>query len=140
MRAEFKWKVNPFQQLEKLNKGMRNKAIRIAMNKASSPVKAAVVAKAPALRGYLKKSIRIKIKNYRNGAAWVSIIGSSRSFKRGKKGKKPSFPSNYAGLVEKGTKHMKPQPFLRPSLQATRTQFQQVLQAALKDQVKQLLK
>ncbi|WP_390891110.1 HK97 gp10 family phage protein [Gemmata palustris] len=110
--------------LEKLSKGLRNKAMRIALNKASSPVKAKIVAAAPNRFGFLKKSIRIRLQNYQNKQVWVSVIGPSRSFvrkkgkfKRGKKKGQPKNhrPANYSHLVDQGTRFIRGRHFIQRS-------------------------
>jgi len=148
VKTEFKWKIDPIKEADKLSKGLKNKAIRIAMNKASAVVKNAVVQNAPIRYGYLKKSIRIKLRNYKNRAVWVSVIGPKSDFKK-KKGKRKRGPrkgepiqhrpSNYARLLEQGTKHAKARPFLKPALQATRSQFMTTLTTSIREQVQQLL-
>jgi HK97 gp10 family phage protein len=148
MGAQVKWKIDPVKEADKLEKGVRNKVIRIAMNKASGVVKAAVVGYAPKRYGFLQKSIRIKVRNYKGKAVWVSVIGPKSDFKRNKgkrkRGEKKGTPithrpSNYARLVEKGTKRAKARPFLKPALQQTRSQFMNTLRQSIGDQVKQLL-
>ena len=148
MSADFKWEIAPIKTADQLSKGLRNKAIRIAMNKASAVVKNAVIAKVPVRYGYLKKSIKIKLKNYKNSAVWVSVVGPKSDFKRnkGKRKRGPKKgqpithrPSNYAKLLEKGTKHAKAHPFLKPALDATKGQFMDTLRQKIEEQVNQLL-
>lgn len=102
---------------ERLKNGGIRKATRIGLNRASSPVKAAVVSHADAGRrfGFLGKSIRIRLRSY-PADRWVSVIGPSTKFtrtkgkyKRGKrKGEARVFkPSKYAHLVNAGTKRSK---------------------------------
>jgi len=142
------WKIDPVKGAEKLERGVRNKIMRIAMNKASAVVKAAVVSQAPSRYGYLKKSIRIKVVHYKGKAVWVSVIGPKSDFKKakGKRSRGPREgepiqhkPSNYARLVEKGTKNAKASPFLKPALNQTASKFQQLLLASVKAQVEALL-
>ena len=146
--SSVKWKIDPVKEAEKLEKGVRNKVMRIALNKASAVVKAAVVSNAPSRYGYLKKSIRIKVKNYKGKAVWVSVIGPKSDFKKskGKRKRGPKKgepiqhrPSNYARLVEKGTKTAKAQPFLKPALKQTASKFQQLLRSSVKEQLGALL-
>lgn len=148
MGAQVKWKIDPVREADKLDKGVRNKVVRIAMNKASGFLKKSIVSNAPSRYGFLKKSIRIKVKNYKNKAVWVSVIGPKSDFKRNKgkvkRGEKKGTPivhrpSNYARLVENGTKTSRARPFLKPALQATRSQFMNVLRQSIKDQVQTLL-
>jgi HK97 gp10 family phage protein len=146
--VEFKWKIDPLKTADKLSAGLKNKAIRIAMNKASAVVKNAVIGNAPVRYGYLKKSIRIKVRNYKGKVIWVSVIGPKSDFKKakGKRKRGPRKgepiqhrPSNYARLLEQGTSHAKARPFLKPALQSTRSRFMQVLTASIKEQVNHLL-
>lgn len=143
--SSFKWTINPMKEVDGL---LKNKVLRIAMNKASAVVKAAVGAKAPVRHGFLKKSIRIKIRQYKASQVWASVVGPKSDFKKNKgkvkRGPKKGIaiahrPSNYARLVEQGTKRSKARPFLKPALDQTRNQFQQVLIASIKEQVAQLL-
>lgn len=69
---------------------VQNKAIRIAINRASVPVKEAVVASAPKDKGNLKQSIRIKSKYYAKSKTWAAIVGPSSTFSRVRK--KPTKP------------------------------------------------
>ncbi len=130
--AEFKFTTNPNKLVEKLEKGLRNTAIRKAINKAAAPVKAAVVANAPERFGYLRKSFRIKIKQYRDSKIWVAVIGPKSDFKKSKgvrtRGKDRGNPRNYrpsayAKLVDKGTKHFKGRHFLKSALDTAGKQF-----------------
>lgn len=121
---------------------LANKALRIAINKAASPVKATVIAQAPAVKGNLKKSVKIKVKHYKANAVWTAIIGPSASFKRSgkmsKKGKNKGQkrvirPARYAPIVEKK------RGFLKSSLSASRNKFIQTLEVALTQQINVLL-
>ena len=144
MSASVQWKIDPVREVEQLNKAVRNKVIRIAMNKASAPVKASVVDNARKRHGYLKKSIRIRLRNYQDKAVWVSVLGPKRDFykrkgkyKRGpKRGQfKWHRPSNYARLLERGTKHASAKPFLKPALLSTQSRFATVLQQSIREQI-----
>lgn len=148
MDAKLVWTIDPLKQAEKLKAGLRNKVIRIAMNKASAAVKEAVIASAPTRYGFLKKSIRIKIKNYRNKAVWVSVVGPKSDFeknkgkyKRGKSVGEPRKhkPSQYARFLEGGTKRAAARPFLKPALSSSQSQFQSVLADSIKSQVETIL-
>ena len=148
MSASVTWTIDPVKEADKLTKGLKNKVLRIAMNKASATVKAAVVSNAPSRFGYLKKSIRIKVKNYKGGSVWIAVVGPKSDFKKNKgkykTGEKKGTPivhrpSNYARLLEKGTSKMKARPFLKPALQATQSTYMKVLQASIKQQVEALL-
>lgn len=108
MPAHFEWKTDPIKQLQIMSNGLRNKAQRIAMNSAASPVKAIVVSETPSDTGALKKSMRIKIKSYHNGTKWVCVVGPKVGLIiKGKKGKRSKEPARYNQLVNKGTKYIR---------------------------------
>lgn len=120
---------------EGLTKGGIRKAMRIGLNRAASPVKAAVVSHAEGVKrfGYLAKSIRIRLRIYPNDR-FVAVIGPSTKvsrkkgkFKRGpRKGQPRVFvPSKYAHLVEKGTKRSRAKPWLQPAHDEAAPQFVQ---------------
>lgn len=106
MTAFWRFTIDPHKQLKLLAQGLQNKAQRIAMSKAASPIKQLVVSNAPSDTGALKKSMRIKIKSYKNNTKWVCVIGPKSDYvKKGKKGKPSKKPSTYNQLVNKGTKN-----------------------------------
>lgn len=125
-----------------LKGSLQNKAFRIAMNKAASPVKQTVINTAPAVLGNLKKSIKIKVKHYKANAIWTAIIGPSTSFKRmskkAKRGKNKGEkriirPARYAPIVERK------RGFIKSSMSSSRTVFVQTLQDAIRQQIETLL-
>lgn len=107
--------LSPSEGLQK--SGLR-KATRIGLNRAASPVKAAVVSHAEAVKrfGYVGKAVRIRLRTY-PADRFVAVIGPSTKytrkkgkFSRGKKkGQARVFrPSKYAALVNSGTRHGRP--------------------------------
>ena len=143
-----KFTQDPAVIADKLSKGLRNKAIRIAINKAAAVIKAAVVSLAPKRYGYLQKSIKIKVKNYQEKAVWVAIIGPKSDFIRNKgvrhrgpyKGDPIRHrPSKYAKLLELGTKRAAARPFLKPALEQNQEQYVNIVTKTLSDQVAKLL-
>lgn len=134
--------------LDKLRKGAARKAVRIAVNRASAPVKAAVVAGAERLRrfGYLAKAQRIRVRIY--GGKFVSVIGPTRKFVRTKgkitrgpkKGEARRFrPANYAHLVELGTEHGRARPFLMPALAATKGTYARLIRSEVKRELEKVM-
>ncbi|VTR95240.1 : HK97-gp10_like [Gemmata massiliana] len=122
--------------IDGLNQSGIRRATRIGLNRAASPVKASVEAHATAVKrfGYLAKSIRIRLRLY-PADRFVAVVGPASKFtrtkgvyKRGKrKGEKRLFkPSKYAHLVERGTRHSKAKPWLKPAHDATAARFLQV--------------
>jgi HK97 gp10 family phage protein len=148
--ARVEFTIDPIKEANKLTKGLRNKCLRIAMNKASAKVKEQVVSKAPKRFGYLQKSIRIKVRQYKTGSVWVSIVGPKSDFRKVRKAKKATRkrkaknasthrPALYARFLEKGTKHATARPFLKPAMDATASQYLITLQASIREQVAKLL-
>ncbi|WP_162668698.1 HK97 gp10 family phage protein [Gemmata massiliana] len=122
--AVFTWAVDPAHILQGLSKGLQRKMLRIALNKASAPVKEKIVAAAPKRYGFLRKSIRIRLVNYREKTVWVSVIGAARSFvrkkgkrKRGRRKNEPIIhrPANYSFLIDQGTRHIRARHFIQRS-------------------------
>lgn len=109
---------------EGLMKSLVNKIMRRAMTQASVPVRQAVKSGAPVRTGTLAKSIGQKIKTYPSGV--VSIIGPRTDFTRtlqnvSRRRRTPAIyrPSKIAHILERGSRHSKAHPFLRPALQAS---------------------
>lgn len=149
MMARMSWTVDPVQALEKLSSGIRNKAMRIALNAAAAPVKAAVIASAPQQLGHLKAATKIKIKNYDKGATWTAIVGASSKFKRtrrlkgggikkriNKAGKKVNAyirPAVYQHFANAGNKRMRGRHYLEAAFQRSVRNFQQIARAKLRE-------
>lgn len=115
---------------------IQNKIMRIAINKAAAPVKAAVIAHAPRGKGSLSKAMIIKVKFYKTGDVWIAVIGASSKFSRSiGRGKGRVFPSKYARLVEVGTKYRKATPYLKPSLAATQEKYIADMTDSIRDQL-----
>jgi HK97 gp10 family phage protein len=146
--SSVKWEIDPIKQANKLKKGTRNKALRIAVNRSASPVKAAVAGNAPRRHGYLSKSIRIRVRNYKGNDVWLAVIGPSSKFRKAKGKRKrgpnkgqPIYhnPSKYAHLVERGTKRSKASPFLKPALQSHQNTYRQSLTENIRREVDAML-
>ncbi|MBA4189125.1 MAG: hypothetical protein C0467_14095 [Planctomycetaceae bacterium] len=135
IKAIFHYKDDPIKKIAHLKKGLQNKAMRIACNKAASPVKAEIVAQAPVDTGALKKSIRIKVKDYKSKQVWIVVIGASNKFKR-----KNKRPANYAHLVNKGTKTIQATHFMSFGRTASAKRFPERYCSVLKEQIAILLK
>lgn len=146
----FEFKLDPVAEAKKLTKGLQNKANRIAMNKAAAVVKASVISHAPVRYGYLKRSIRIKVRNYKNRAVWVAVIGAKSDFRIVRKGRKatrkhtgrkatPHRPAKYSHFLERGTKHANAKPFLMPALNATAARYLATYQESLRQQIASML-
>jgi HK97 gp10 family phage protein len=146
MKAEFKLDLST---LDDLKKGMSNKIMRIALMKAAGTVKEAVISNSPAGTGALKKSIKIRVRNYNNSSVWVAVVGPKSSYtkakgkiKRGPHKGEPRIyrPAKYAQLLEHGTKHAGARPFLGPAMTSSKEAFATIFLDKVKSQVTEILK
>jgi len=142
------------RQLEGLKKSVRNTILRQAMRKATAIVVKAAKSKVPTRTGLLKKSIGAKVKMYKSGEV-VGIVGPRSGFKKkvvllGRRGailgtKKAGKllaaggkeamqnPTRYAHLVEDGSRHASPHPFLRPALASSKSAVKAAMAQAIRD-------
>jgi HK97 gp10 family phage protein len=124
---------------------MQNKILRKAVGDASKIVLKTAKQKVPkGETGLLKKSLGRKISVNRRTGRVVAIVGPRTGYKSTKKGKKITKlgeqfkaaevnPVRYAHLVEKGTKHSAPKPFLRPALDNNLSQIKATMAQVIKD-------
>lgn len=105
------------KKLDRLKKGVRNKIVRRALMKASTPILKSAKARVPVDSKTLKKSLGRKSKTYKNGNV-VVVIGA-RGNVRNPDGKKPT---RYAHLAERS------QPFIRPAYDENRSAAQGIIQ------------
>lgn len=129
------------QPMEGLKQSLINRIVRKAVTEASKPIRGAVKtgAQSIAKTGFMAKSISYKTKTYNNNV--TLIIGPRTQYRvtlgtitRGphKGSSKIYAPSKIAGLVEKGTRRSKAQPFIGPAYDSQRQSFA--------DQVSDLIK
>lgn len=136
------WNQDPVKAFDGLAKSIKNKSLRIAINKAASEMKTDAVANAPSTTGSLKKSIRIKIKNYRKGDVWVCFIGPSSTYKRNVgrgKNKKTYYPAKYWYLQEHGFRAVSGKHFLKKTLDSKVQRYYDSLMKAVDEQLKKVL-
>jgi HK97 gp10 family phage protein len=100
----------------KIEKRVASAAVRAA----SRPVVNAARAAVPRDTGQLRKSIGVKVKRYK-GAVWAGI-GPRSGFKITASDGRPRNPTQYAHLIERGTRKQRARPFLRPAIDGTRTE------------------
>ena len=96
------------------------KVLGQATSAATTPVLKSAKQKAPVETGLLKKSLGKKLKKYKRNAVAVCIVGPRSGFKDEGTGRNPA---NYAHLVELGTTHSAPKPFLRPALDENKSKI-----------------
>lgn len=142
------WKKDPLKTLQSLKQGVQGKFMRIALNKASSPLKQDMQDKVPVESGALQKSLKIRQRNYQNKSKWVTIVGPKSSFtKNVKVGKKVKGqkqkkqlrrPSKYYQLLNMGTKTIPAKRITDKVLASAGGRFSQVLCESLRHQITQL--
>lgn len=107
------------RQLSFLRKRVATRIIKSAITSAASLALKAAKAKVPVRFGQLKRSLGKKAKAYPKKGVFVVVVGPRSGFKMFIKGQ-PVNPTQYAHLVEHGTSHSQPEPFLRPAFDETK--------------------
>jgi HK97 gp10 family phage protein len=114
--------------LQDVDKKLRKKLLRKAVNEASKIVLRAAKGYAPVKTRLLRRSLGRKVKVYSGTGAVVAWVGPRMGFRetvgtrtRGKRKGDPVFanPVKYAHLVERGTKRSRAIPFLGPAGEST---------------------
>lgn len=105
------------KELEGVPEKLRRKALRAGQTKASRIIITEARNRVPVRFGLLKKSLGRKSKTYRKTGTVVSVIGPRKGFRTERVGQANIYddPVKYAHLVEYGTSHSSPKPFLRPA-------------------------
>jgi hypothetical protein len=155
IHSKMTWRLEPVTTAAKITAGLRNKALRIALNAAAAPAKQAVIDAAPSTLGLLRRSIKIKIKHYRKGDAWAAVIGAISSFKRARKTRDPKTgrskiardkdgnkqwiqPARYQYPLDRGSKRNSAREFMARAFRSSSQQFQRIAFAKLREQFEQL--
>ncbi len=146
MAASIKWTIDPVQSLAGLASGIKNKAMRIAINAGAAPMKAAVISAAPSDSGLLKRSIRIRVRNYKANNTWAAIVGASWGFKKnvkigkGRNAKRKLVqPARYQHLVDRGTKNFVGRNFMEAALNSGKAAFTQTVFRKLSEVIPALI-
>lgn len=137
VRAKLVWDKDP-SFLKGVRGSIKNKAIRISLNKAAAPIKADVVQTAPKRIGALQKSMRIRTRNYKDSAVWVAIIGPKSDYTRKRKGRLIR-PVKYASIMEFGSKWIRGRHFIRRARAGASSRFSQVFCDELRRRLDELL-
>jgi HK97 gp10 family phage protein len=135
------------KQVGLMDTKLRRKILRKAVTNAARPmIKAAKSNLAKLARtGLLSLSIGNKVKVYPRTITAVAIVGARYGFKSkkytaiksGLTGKtRRADPIRYAHLVERGTKHSRAFPFLRPAYAATKQDAMRIIKQELWDGIK----
>lgn len=122
-------------KLRDLDKRVRRKILRKAVNEPSKIVLAAMKAKVPVETGLLRKSLGRKVKVWGNGVAFF-IVGPRRGFKKQVKTKLGKMmhrnPSKYAHLADKF------RPWRGPVADQTKTAVLASMERVLKEELAKL--
>jgi HK97 gp10 family phage protein len=109
--------------LDGLPRNLRQRAIRIALNKAGSVMRSAAQPMTPTETGALRKSLSIKVTQKKSTRDWHLVVGPKRKSRPGtpkpttgkRRGRKPNRrnPARYSHLVHNGTvRAPQPRPYL----------------------------
>jgi HK97 gp10 family phage protein len=108
------------------------KVARQAVSAGATPIQGSAKANAPEESGLLKKSIKKRVRTYKDSQTVVAIVGPDSSVKGEYKGKK-RWPAKYAHLVEDGHidskgNHVPGHPFIRPAADANASRSVQIIE------------
>lgn len=135
-----------FKKLEGLNRTVRGKLIRKAIDRGTVGMLKTARQLAPVETRLLKKSLGRRIKLYRTSGNVVAVIGPRKGFKRkvrvpvfdksgkrvrGKTREQVRDPRHYTHLVEFGTEHSAAKPFLRPAFDRNKDQAKSIIKNIL---------
>lgn len=105
-KVEITGLADVFQRLRGVERKVRTKILRQAVQGAGRLILKAARAKVAVRTGLLRKSLGVKVKVYRKSGVAVAVVGPRTGFKRTVKLPDGSFeiedPTNIAHLVEKG--------------------------------------
>ncbi len=128
--AKIRLTTDPVPRVEGLKRQLQKRGMARAVKASLPPVEQSVEDLAPEQFGFLRQSIGIRVKTYRNAVA--GIVGPKSKFRRrkgvysrGKHKGEPIWhrPAFYATLVERGTKRARPSHFLTRALSQTKERY-----------------
>lgn len=122
-------------KLDRALKALGSKANRVgagAVTAAAKPIIKAARANVPTQSGLLKKSLGSVMRRYTGTS--VAVIGARSSVSGEYKGRK-RLPVKYSHLVEFGTVHSAPKPFLRPAFDAKNGESLRILNSELRKRI-----
>ncbi len=131
-----------YAALTKAAKKIQRDGSRKAVNAGSKIVLKAMKAEVRVVSGLLRKSLGRKVKAYRDAGVAVGIVGPrTKQFKtllgtrkKGKNAGKPYYanPTQYAHLVDQGSRRSRAFPFREPVRQATAGQVRDAMAEAVR--------
>ncbi len=108
IKGNFKVKSHPKLALGDLKTQLQTRIIGAALKKGALPIQQELRSSAPSDSGALRTSISMKIAG--KGKRTVAVVGPRSKYQKSVK-KIIRRPSRYAGLLQYGTKHIKPRRF-----------------------------
>jgi len=120
--------------IEELERRITRGVMREALTKSGRIMAAKARAVAPVDTGTLKRSLKIAVKTSRKKGVVVARIGASGKEVRNAAGD-DLHPARYLHLVEYGTRHSPPQPFMRQAFESTKGEVSAKYHAELVDAI-----
>jgi HK97 gp10 family phage protein len=125
MRITGKANFKSVQQLERNLKLTVEKIERQAKREATSKAATVILKEAkrntPRRHGHLRKALKRKVSTYKNGEMIIVTIGPDRNYVVSE-GTRMIKPVKYAHLVEFGSMHNSPQPYIRPAFDSKKNE------------------
>ncbi len=121
-------------KLAEAGKNVQKKGCRKAVGAAGKIILWDARARVRRVSGLLAKSLGRKVKVYRGSGIAVAIVGPRKGFRQEvtRDGEQViSDPVRYAHLVERGTSHSQPMPFLEPALKENVERIQSEMASAI---------
>lgn len=116
IKVELNGLAETLKVLQNVKRAAQGKILRKAAGAMSKILVKEVKARVPVDTGLTRKSIGRRVKTYRKSGTVSAIVGPRTGFKDEETGHDPA---KTAHLVEFGTVHSQPEPFMRPSLDAS---------------------
>lgn len=122
-------------KLGDLDRKVRNKSIRRAVRAGSTPTRKAMKQKAPKATGGLKRSIKTKMKTYKDGTT-VAVTGPDRKYLEVLSDGRRHRPAYISHILENGSRFVAAQPFIAPAGLETKAEVLQIVASKLKEDIR----
>jgi len=122
------------KKFKRLGVSVQKRVVRRPLTAALSPIVKAAKREAPKVSKALSKSIGKKVRTYK-GAVWGAVGPRTDERYTVEYEGRPRVPANYAHLVEFGTLHSAPKPFLRRALDENRTRVMRIQSEGIKKNI-----
>lgn len=113
---------------------------RTALQKAARPMLRGAKANVAKRYGHLKKALIVKLRTYKRRREVIAYVGPKRGYKaEGPRGER-IWPVLYAHLVEFGTSHSAPKPFMRPAFEGNKDEVFDIYATEIRKDIKRFAK